>query len=77
MLDFDADTSLQSAGGGWRGEIVAGWETPRGPLGGYVMAILMRGLELAVGDPERQARSVTMHFLRAPEAGPVEVNAEV
>ena len=41
------------------------------------MAILMRGLELAVDDPERQARSVTMHFLRAPESGPVEVSAEV
>lgn len=79
MLDFDADTSLQPAGsgGGWHGEIVDGWETPRGPLGGYVMAILMRGLELAVDDAERQARSVTMHFLRVPEAGPVEVSAEV
>ena len=32
------------------------------------MAIVMRGLELAVADPERQARSVTMHFLRAPAA---------
>jgi acyl-CoA thioesterase len=76
---FDSDTALTAAatGGGWTGELVAGWETPRGPLGGYVMAILMRGLELAVGDPERQARSVTMHFLRVPEAGPVQVSADV
>ncbi len=28
-----------------------GWATPRGPLGGYVMAIVMRGFELAIGDP--------------------------
>ena len=74
MLDFDDDTALRPTGERrWDGEIVEGWDTPRGPLGGYVMAILMRGLELAVDDPERQARSVTMHFLRVPEAGPVEV----
>src|SRR5205085_1232983 len=32
---------------------------------------------LAVADPERQARSVTMHFLRVPQSGPVEVSAVV
>ncbi|CAN5495606.1 thioesterase family protein [soil metagenome] len=78
-MDFDADTSLTqgSSAGRWTGEIAAGWETPRGPLGGYVMAILMHALELAVDAPDRQARSVTMHFLRAPEPGPVEVSATV
>ena len=75
---FDADTALRPAGeGAWEGEIVDGWQTPRGPLGGYVMAIVMRGMEIAVGDPERQARSVTMHFLRVPEHGPVAVSAQV
>src|SRR5262245_23219307 len=62
---FDAETELQPAGDGvWDGAIAEGWDTPRGPLGGYVMAILMRGLEVAVADDARQARSVTMHFLR-------------
>jgi acyl-CoA thioesterase len=73
---FDDQIALTAKGDGvWRGAIAPGWDTPRGPLGGYVMAILMRGLELAVADPERQARSVTMHFLRVPEAGPVKVSA--
>ncbi len=77
-MGFDADTALNPAGEGrWEGEIVPGWQTPRGPLGGYVMAIMIRGLGLAVGDPERQARSVTMHFLRVPEEGPVSVSAEL
>ena len=77
-MAFADDTALRPAGeGAWDGELAAGWDTPRGPLGGYVMAILMRGLELAVDDPERQARSVTMHFLRVPEAGPVGVQASV
>ncbi len=75
---FDDDTALEPAGEGeWTGVIADGWDTPRGPLGGYVMAILVRGLEVAVGDPERKARSVTAHFLRAPHAGPVTVSARV
>lgn len=72
------ETALRPAGDGvWAGELAEGWNTPRGPLGGYVMAIVMRGMELAVDDADRQARSVTMHFLRVPEAGPVTVRATV
>jgi acyl-CoA thioesterase len=77
-MGFDSDTELRPSGdGGLEGEIVAGWETPRGPLGGYVMAIVLRGFALAVDDPERQARSATMHFLRVPETGPVTVRATI
>lgn len=77
-MAFDDDTALRPSGEGrWEGAVVAGWDTPRGPLGGYVLAIVMRAFELAVADPERQARSVTMHFLRSPEAGPVAVAVRV
>jgi acyl-CoA thioesterase len=77
-VSFDEDTALRPAGDGvWEGEIVDGWETPRGPLGGYVMAIVLRALELAVDDPERSARSATMHFLRVPRVGPVAVRTQV
>ena len=75
-FSLDAETALAPEGPGvWSGEIAEGWETPRGPLGGYVMAIVIRALALAVDDPERQARSVTMHFLRVPEPGPVMMTA--
>ena len=75
---FDDDTALRPADdGAWEGAIADGWDTPRGPLGGDVMAILVRGLELAVDDGERTARSVSCHFLRVPEAGPVTVSARV
>lgn len=78
LRTFDDDTSLTPAGDGvWEGAIAEGWATPRGPLGGYVMAIVLRGMELAVDDAERTARSVTMHFLRVPEVGPVTVSATV
>ena len=75
---FDEDTALSPVGEGrWDAEIADGWDTPRGPLGGYVMAIMIRALEAAVGDPTRTPRSLTMHFLRAPTAGPLSVSAKV
>jgi acyl-CoA thioesterase len=78
MASFDDDTALRPAAAGcWEGEIVPGWQTPRGPLGGYVMAIMTRGLGLAVADDERAPRTVAMHFLRVPEEGPVQVQATV
>lgn len=75
---FDDATALTPAGeGAWDGAIADGWATPRGPLGGYVMAIVMRAFELAIDDPARTARSATMHFMRPPEVGPVKVYAQV
>jgi acyl-CoA thioesterase len=78
MSTFDEDTALTPAGDGvWDGAIADGWATPRGPLGGYVLALMLRAFDLAVADPARSARSVTMHFLRAPEVGAVRVGATV
>jgi acyl-CoA thioesterase len=78
LAAFDQDTALTPAGDGtWEGAIADGWATPRGPLGGYVMALMLRAFDLAVADPARSARSATMHFLRVPEVGPVTVSATV
>jgi hypothetical protein len=41
------------------------------------MALMLRAFELAVGDAQRSPRSVTMHFLRVPEVGPVTLGATV
>ena len=68
-MGLDADLELNPSGDGrWTANVGEEWWTPRGPLGGYVMAFGMRAMELAVGDPERQPRSATVHFLRAPGA---------
>ena len=76
MSSFDQDTALEPVGPGvWDGHVAQGWATPRGPLGGYVMAILLRAMREAVADPARSARSATMHFLRVPEVGPVRLTA--
>jgi acyl-CoA thioesterase len=77
-VSFDDDIAMRPVGDGkYEGEVRGGWWTPRGPLGGYVMALMVKALEQAVGDPERMPRSVTMHFLRPPQAGPVTVQAKV
>ena len=75
---FDEDTGLRPLDGDvYEGHILDRWWTPRGPLGGYVMAIIMRGLVAAVADEERQPRSLTVHFLRPPQSGPVVVRPKV
>lgn len=73
-----ADTALEPLGDGrWRGEISERWWVQRGPYGGYVSAFLVRALIAAVNDPGRPPRSLTVHFLEAPVAGPAEVAATV
>ena len=77
-MGLDADTALHPAGdGAYEGAIVETWWTPRGPLGGYVMAIVQRGMELAVAEPGRQPRALTVHFLRPPEAGAITLRPTV
>lgn len=77
-MAFDDDTALRPLGdGAYEGRIDDRWWTPRGPLGGYVMAIVMRALTATVDAGDRQPRSVTVHFLRAPRAGPVLVRPVV
>ena len=41
----------------------------RGPNGGYVAAVILRAIQAAAG-AERAPRSLTVHFPRAPLAGP-------
>lgn len=77
-MGFDDDIALRPAGDHvYEGELCRDWWTPRGPLGGYVMALMLRALELAVDDPARQPRSCTMHFLRPPQAGPITARAMI
>ena len=77
-VTFDDATKLTPDGdGALIGAVADGWNTPRGPLGGYVMAIVLRGMQAAVADDARQPRSLTVHFLRPPHPGPVTVRPVV
>jgi len=76
--EFDRDTAVsleESSGAARRFAAVVSpeWRAGRGPHGGYLAAMLLRALVEAVEDPGRAPRSLTIHYLRAPEPGPVTI----
>ena len=75
---LDADTALAPlTPTRWRGEISERWWVVRGPFGGYVATFLTRAMIAAVDDPARRPRSLAVHYVEAPQAGPVEVSATI
>jgi acyl-CoA thioesterase len=74
---FDADTAVVDLGGGRFGaEMSERWWVGKGPNGGYVAAVMLRAIQ-AAAPGERAPRSLTVHFQRSPQAGPVEVAVTV
>jgi acyl-CoA thioesterase len=74
---FAADTAVEDLGGGhFRAEMSERWWVGKGPNGGYVAAVILRAIQ-ASASPERAPRSLTVHYLRAPQTGPVEVEVTV
>jgi acyl-CoA thioesterase len=69
--------------GGSAGEAIFGaavspdWRAGRGPHGGYLAAMLLRALIEGVGDSARSPRSLTIHYPRAPEPGPIRIRTVV
>ena len=61
----------------YRGTISPEWFGPPGPNGGFVAAIVLRAIRTAVGDATRAPRSLTLHYLRPPSEGEVEVAVEI
>jgi acyl-CoA thioesterase len=75
---FDADTAVwRTADGALETRVDPGWWVVAGPNGGYVAALLLRGLSLAQGDPQRTPRSLTIHYTSPPEAGPASIETRV
>jgi acyl-CoA thioesterase len=54
-----------------------GWRAGRGPHGGYLAAMLLRALIETVAEEQRAPRSLTIHYARAPEPGPVEISTRI
>ena len=74
-MRFDEATSVSPAGPGvWKAETQPEWDIFGITNGGYLMAIGARAMSAAAGD--RVPVSVTAHFLRPVQAGPVEVLVE-
>jgi acyl-CoA thioesterase len=54
-------------------QVAPDWRAGRGPHGGYLAAMLLRALIESVSDPERAPRSLTIHYARPPQPGPVQI----
>jgi acyl-CoA thioesterase len=74
---FDADTAVEELGAGrFAAAMSERWWVGKGPNGGYVAAVILRAIQ-ASASAERAPRSLTVHYQRAPKAGPVEVEVTV
>jgi acyl-coenzyme A thioesterase PaaI-like protein len=76
---FDRDTAVRleapsASGGLFAAEVSPEWRAGRGPHGGYLAAMLLRAMIETVGDAARAPRSLTVHYPRAPEPGPVRIH---
>jgi acyl-CoA thioesterase len=78
MPRFADDTAVVPRGEGrYAARLDRGWWIQRGPNGGYLAAIVLRAIRDEVADPARAARSLTVHYLRPPVEGPVELDVIV
>ena len=78
MTRFDRDTAVAPAGdGAFDVNVDPGWWFVVGPNGGYVAALVLRALEAALADPEREPRSLTLHYVSPAVAGPARVHVTV
>lgn len=57
--------------------IADGWKAGRGPHGGYLAAMLLRALTETIDDAVRAPRSLTIHYARQPEVGPVQITTRI
>jgi len=89
QTDFDRDTAVRviererteadghPSGAVYAADVSPDWRAGRGPHGGYLAAILLRALIETVADPARSPRSLTIHYARAPEPGPVSIRTVI
>ncbi len=74
---FAADTAVDPLGDGrYAATIRPAWRVER-PNGGYVGALVLRAVTTELAEPARRPRSMTIHYLRPPEDGPVEIEVAV
>jgi acyl-CoA thioesterase len=75
---FAAATAVTPAGDGlYTADISPDWWVFTGPNGGYVASVVLRAMTERVGDAQRPARSLTVHYLRPAKAGAAEVRTSV
>jgi len=84
---FDRDTAValersSDSEAVFAAEVSSDWRAGRGPHGGYLAAMLLRALSegLSITTSGRSTgapRSLTIHYLRAPDPGPVQIRVKL
>lgn len=78
MTRFDEDTALERVGDNtFLGRAGAAWWIDRGPNGGYLASIILKALTVSVDDDARAPRSLTIHYLRHADEGPLRIETAV
>jgi acyl-CoA thioesterase len=78
MDRFERDTFLEAVGAyRFKGSLDTGRWIVKGPNGGYLAAILLRSMLMTTHEPDRATRSLTIHYLTVPDAGPIEIATSV
>ena len=78
MTAFDDATAVTAAGAGSFTAVGdPRWSAPNGPNGGYLAAIVLRAMTAELDDPSRPARSITLHYLRAPKPAEFRIDVAV
>jgi acyl-CoA thioesterase len=75
---FERATAVEPVGdGAWRATCDSAWNTQLGPNGGFIAAIVLRAMIAQLDEPDREARSLTCHFLRPPRSGELRIEVTV
>jgi acyl-CoA thioesterase len=71
---FDTETAVRAVDEGtFTAAMDESWWVHRGPNGGYLAAVILRALSVAVDDPTRSPRSLTVHYANPAGAGHVRI----
>src|SRR5919202_6424951 len=78
MSKFERDTSVTEIEPGvFEGAINRDWWIVFGPNGGFLAAMLVKAMGVAVADEARAARSLTIHYTAAPAEGRVRIRTTI
>ena len=76
--DFAVDSAVRALGEGhYAAQAPGAWFGPLAPNGGFLAALLIRAMEAELAADDRGPRSLTVHFLRPPAQGALEIEVLV
>ncbi|MDQ3879098.1 MAG: thioesterase family protein [Actinomycetota bacterium] len=75
---YDEDTAVERTDDfTFVADLRTNWWLARGPHGGYLASVLLRAMTAVVADDERAPRSLTVHYLRPPAQGRLDIDVSL